>query len=128
PAHCEQYLAALVARGLTPATLKHHWSALRSVFMYALRHKAIMSNPVDGVDFSTKNVKQRNSRHYPLTAEQVAAVAASVGERYPVYELLTLFAAYTGLRAEELAGFEVCDLVFTPGGPAQRARSDPCAA
>ena len=121
PAHCEEYLAALVARGLTPATLKHHWSALRSVFLYALRHKAIMSNPVDGVDFSTKNVKQRNSRHYPLTAEQVAAVAASVGERYPVYELLTLFAAYTGLRAEEIAGCEVGDLIFTPAPAGTRA-------
>ncbi len=40
-------------------------------------------------------------------------MAASIGERYPVYELLTLFAAYTGLRAEELAGLEVSDLVFT---------------
>ena len=28
---CEQFLAALVARGLTPVTLKHHWSVLRGV-------------------------------------------------------------------------------------------------
>jgi integrase len=115
PARCEQYLAALVARGLSPATLKHHWSVLRSVFLYAVRHKAIASNPLDGVDFSANSAKRRNRRHYPLTAEQVAAVAASVGTRYPAYELLTLFAAYTGLRAEELAGCEVGDLVFAPG-------------
>lgn len=114
PAGCEQFLAALVARGMTPATLKHHWSVLRSVFVYALRHKAIASNPIDGVDFSANSAKRRNRRHHPLTAEQVASVAASIGERYPVYELLTLFAAYTGLRAEELAGCEVGDLVFTP--------------
>ncbi len=37
-----------------------------------------------------------------------------MGERYPGYELFTLFAAYTGLRAEELAGLEVADLAFTP--------------
>jgi integrase len=110
---CEQFLAALVARGMTPTTLKHHWSTLRAVLVYALRHKAITSNPVDGVDFSGNSAKRRNARHYPLTAEQVAAVAASVGDRYPVYELLTLFAAYTGLRAEEIAGCEVGDLVFT---------------
>ncbi|WP_375481979.1 tyrosine-type recombinase/integrase [uncultured Mycobacterium sp.] len=115
PAHCEQFLAALVARGLTPATLKHHWSVLRSVFVYALRHKAIVTNPIDGVDFSANSAKRRNRRHHPLTAEQVAAVAGSIGTRYPVYELLTLFAAYTGLRAEELAGLEVGDLVFAPG-------------
>lgn len=115
PTQCEQFLAGLVGRGMTPATLKHHWSVLRSVFVYALRHKAITSNPIDGVDFSTNSARRRNKRHYPLTAEQVAAVAASIGERYPVYELLTLFAAYTGLRAEELAGLEVGDLVFAPG-------------
>jgi integrase len=51
-----------------------------------------------------------------LTAEQVAAVAASVGERHPVYELLTSFAAYTGLRAEEIAGCEVGDLVYKGAG------------
>ena len=121
PAHCEQFLAALVARGLTPATLKHHWSVLRSVFLYALRHKAIASNPIDGVDFSSNSARRRNRRHHPLTAEEVVAIAARVGTRYPVYELLTLFAAYTGLRAEELAGSEVGDLVFTPGSTGVRA-------
>lgn len=114
PAHCEQFLAALVAKGVSPATLKHHWSVLRNVFRYAVRHRAITSNPCDGVDFSANGSQRRNRRHYPLTSAQVAAVAASVGERYPVYELLTLFAAYTGLRAEELAGLEVADLSFTP--------------
>jgi integrase len=115
PAHCEQFLAALVARELTPATLKHHWSVLRSVFVYAVRHKAIVANPIDGVDFSANGAQRRNRRHHPLTAEQVGAVAAAIGTRYPVYELLTLFAAYTGLRAEELAGLEVDDLLFAPG-------------
>ena len=114
PAQCEQFLAALVARGLTPATLKHHWSTLRSVFTYAVRHKAIAANPVDAVDFSANGAERRNRRHHPLTAEQVAAVAASIGERYPVHELLTLFAAYTGLRSEELAGLEIADIGFAP--------------
>ena len=113
-ADCEQFLAALVAHKIAPATLKHHWSTTRNVFVYALRHKAITSNPVDAINFSGNSAKRRNSRHHPLTTEQLSAVAASIGERYPVYELLTLFAAYTGLRAEELAGCEVGDLVFTP--------------
>jgi integrase len=113
PAHCEQFLAALVTHKIAPATLKHHWSVFRAVFMYALRHKAITSNPVDGVNYSGNSAKRRNVRHHPLTAEQLSAVAASIGKRYPVYELLTLFAAYTGLRAEEIAGCEVGDLMFT---------------
>ena len=85
----------------------------RAVFTYALRHKAITSNPVDGVNYSGNGAKRRNVRHHPLTAEQLSAVAASIGKRYPVYELLMLFAAYTGLRAEEIAGCEVGDLMFT---------------
>lgn len=42
-------------------------------------------------------------------------MAAKVGERYPVYELLVLFIAYTGLRAAEVQGLEVRDLVVTTG-------------
>jgi integrase len=118
---CEQFLAALVAHKIAPATLKHHWSTFRAVFVYALRHKAIASNPVDGVNYSGNGAKRRNKRHHPLTAEQLSAVAASIGERYPVYELLTLFAAYTGLRAEELAGLEVGDLVRLPAPAGTRA-------
>ncbi len=94
------------------------------MFVYALRHKAISANPVDGVDFSGNSAQRRNRRHYPLTAEQVAAVAASVGERYPVCELLTLFAAYTGLRAEEIAGCEAGDLVFIAASTGPRAHID----
>lgn len=75
PTQCEQFLAALVARGIAPATLKHHWSTLRAVFVYAQRHKAITANPVDGVDYSGNSAKRRNKRHHPLKATEVAAVA-----------------------------------------------------
>lgn len=115
---CEQFRADLIAQGIAPATVKHHWSTFDLVFKYALQHGALEANPCDGVDVKGTKAKRRNKRHHPLTADQVAAVAASVGERYPVYELLTLFAAYTGLRAEELAGLEVGDLKLkkTPEG------------
>jgi integrase len=109
---CETYLAGLVGRGVSPATLKHHWSVFGHVLAYARRKSALVSNPIDGVDYSGHSAARRNKRHSPLTAEQVAAVAKSTGGRYPVYELFTLFAAYTGLRAEELAGCEVRDLAF----------------
>jgi integrase len=123
PAHCERFLTTLVGRGLTPATVKHHWSTLRRVFVYTLRHNAMTSNPADRVDFSAGHATGDRERfeHHPLTAHQVAAVAASVGTRYPVYELLTYFAAYTGLRAAELAGCEVGDATFAPGPAGVRA-------
>jgi len=47
---------------------------------------------------------------HPISAEQVAAVSAHVGARYPVYGLVVLFLAYTGLRAAELAGLEIRDV------------------
>ena len=75
------YIEVVVARGLAPATLKHHWSTLRAVFVYAQRHNAIASNPVDGVNFSGNNAKRRNKRHHPVTAAQVVAVAEKIGER-----------------------------------------------
>jgi integrase len=118
---CETFLADLVSRGMSPATLKHHWFVLSHVFAYARRKLAVVSNPIDGVDIKGQSAARRNARHYPLTADQVAAVAASIGERYPVYALFTLFAAYTGLRAEELAGCEVRDLLFKPGSSGTNA-------
>ena len=118
---CEAFLADLVAQGLAPNTIRNVWQVFRSVLRYALRHKAIPANPADAVDAgSTGTAAQTNQRfeHRPLTGPQVALLATQVGERYPVYELLVLFMAYTGLRAAEVQGLEVRDLVLTagPGG------------
>lgn len=124
PAHCEQFLTTLVAgRGLTPKTVGHHWQVLRRVFKYAVRHGAITSSPADRVEFSAGHATGDRERfeHHPLTAEQISAVAASIGDRYPAYELMTLFLAYTGLRAAECAGLEIGDLIFAPGPSAVRA-------
>lgn len=116
PAHCEQFLTNLVARGLTPKTVGAHWANLRRVLDYAVKHGAIVTNPTERVDFSVSGGVGDRERfeHHPLSADQVAAVAAVIGQRYPVYELLTYFAAYTGPRAGELTGFEIADLVFVP--------------
>ena len=84
---------------LSPKTVKHAWAQLNRVLKYAMRHDAIPSNPADRVEFDWSGVGDRAAfEHHPLTAAQVASVAAVVGERYPVYELMTLFLAYTGLR------------------------------
>jgi integrase len=123
PAHCEQFLTTLVARGVTPKTVSAHWNLLRRVLRYAVRHGAIVSSPADRVEFSAGHATGDRERfeHHPLIADQVAAVAASIGSRYPVYELMTLFLAYSGLRAAECAGLEIADLAFSPGPAAMRA-------
>ncbi len=135
PAHCEQLLTTLVNRrsrvgdggALTPATVTHVWRTYTKVLRYALHHGALTSNPADRVDFSGARATGDHARfeHRPLTAEQVGALSAAIAGRvpdrsgplpaYPVYALMVEFMAYTGLRAGEVAGLEIQDLVFGPG-------------
>ncbi|MHC3004158.1 tyrosine-type recombinase/integrase [Gordonia sp. GN26] len=121
PRDCEHFLADLAGRKLAPKTVKHAWLVLRAVLKYATRHGAIPVSPTEQVDFSTgHSVGDRETfQHHPLTAEQIAATARIVGERYPIYELLAYFLPYSGLRKAECAGLEIQDLEFTtsPGQP-----------
>lgn len=84
-----------------------------------MRHDALVSNPVDRVDFSANRATgdRESFEPHPLTPEQIADVCAALrGERpgrdgkplpaYPVYAPMVEFAAYTRLRASELAGWK----------------------
>src|SRR5262249_13812323 len=144
PAQLEALIGALATDGmrraggdLHPKTVKHAWHVARQVFSYALRHDAITSNPVDRVDFAANRSTGERDKFepHPLTPDQVADVCAALrGERpgsdgkplpaYPVYALMVESAAFTGLRASELAGLEVADLSVAPtsvGAPAKCA-------
>ncbi len=114
PRHCEQFLADLAAKGISPKTTKHAWSTLSRVLRYTTTHGAIAASPADRVDFGRGHGMGDHEKfeHNPLTAEQVGHVAAVVGERYPIYALMTLFLAYSGLRSAECAGLEVGDIEF----------------
>lgn len=131
PAHCEAMLTALVGQAsrqgdrkpLTPGTVKHVWGVLRRVLRYAVHHGAIATDPTDRVDFSASRATGDHARfeHRPLTADQIgrlaAAICGDVAElpAYPAYALMVEFMAYSGLRAAEVSGLEVGDLVFAPG-------------
>lgn len=131
PAHCETMLTNLVRRPsrqgdrkpLTPGTVKHIWDVLRRVLRYAVHHGAIATNPTDRVDFSASRATGDRARfeHRPLTSEQIGRLVAAIrGEvpglpAYSAYALMVEFMAYTGLRAAEVSGLEVGDLVFAPG-------------
>jgi integrase len=131
PASCEALLTALVRQAsrqgdkkpLTPGTVKHIWDVLRRVLWYALHHGAITANPIDRVDFSASCATGDHTRfeHRPLTAAELGRLAAAIrGEVpglpvYPAYALMVEFMAYTGLRAAEVSGLEVGDVVFAPG-------------
>ncbi|MFE3360710.1 tyrosine-type recombinase/integrase, partial [Streptomyces californicus] len=142
---CEDFLLGLVTQRsrqgnatdtLSPATVKHAWSAFGRVMKYAVQRGALTANPVDRVDFTTNHATgdHEDFEPNPLSAEEVAQLSAAIsGElvvtpsgaevwvpagpaaqlpAYPVYGLMVTFLAYTGLRASENTGLEVRDLEF----------------
>ena len=114
---CEQFRADLLATR-RPRTVRNVWQMLDRVLEYAYEHKAIGAVPTDVIDRSAMHYAVGDDTGFephPLTAPQVAALAAKVGERYEVYGLLVLFMAYTGLRAAEVQGLEVRDVTLTTG-------------
>lgn len=116
PADCEALLVTL--HHLSPKTIGHVWAVTRRVLKYAVAHGAIAFNPADRVDFGSARAMGDHARfeHHPLTADQVSRVAAIVGQRYPEYEMMVLFLAYSGVRAAECSGLELRDLTFTADG------------
>lgn len=147
---CEDFLLGLVTQRsrqgnatdtLSPATVKHAWSAFGRVMKYAVQRGALTANPVDRVDFTTNHATgdHEDFEPNPLSAEEVAQLSAAIsGElvttpsgaevwvptptqtstaptklpAYPVYGLMVTFLAYTGLRASENTGLEIRDLEF----------------
>jgi integrase len=112
PADARRFRAELVNRGLARGTVKHAFDVFRRVLDVAVQDGAIPANPAASVPLPRRNATgdAEPFTPHPLTAEQVAAVAQHIGARYPVYGLVVLFAAYSGLRAAELAGLELRDL------------------
>lgn len=123
PLDCEAFVSALAVRGLAPRTLRNAWGVLIYVLKYATRAGAITANPADSADLGEAKAigDFQQFEHHPLSAGQIAVLAERVSERYPVYGLAVLFLAYTGVRASEMAGLEVRDIVLTgvPGGGVQ---------
>jgi integrase len=114
---CESFRAELLANR-RPRTVRTVWQLLDRILEYAYEQRAIGAVPTDVIDRAAVHYAVGDHipfTPHPLTAPQVAALAAKIGERYPVYELLVLFMAYTGLRAAEVQGLEVRDVTLTTG-------------
>ncbi|KZX21142.1 tyrosine-type recombinase/integrase [Rathayibacter tanaceti] len=112
-AEVQALVGELHAEGLAPMTVHHCYVALRKVCKHALHDRLISFNPCDGV----KLPKNHNAGQFTpsfLTAAQVEALAAQLSKAAP-YDLLVRFAAYTGLRAGELAGLRVQDVDLARG-------------
>jgi len=108
----------------SPKTVKHIVGTLKRILDVAVDDQAIPSNPVvAGRRHTTKRQASANGRkpfkHRPLTANQVASVVdwiehnGSQKRGNPVYALAVLFAAHTGVRASELQGLQLQDVVLS---------------
>ncbi|GAS91536.1 tyrosine-type recombinase/integrase [Mycolicibacterium brisbanense] len=104
----------------SPKTVKHIIGTLKRMLDVAVDDQAIPSNPVvPGRRHSTKRRVVANGKapfkHRPLSSGEVAAVHDYIAEQRgnPVYALVVVFAAYTGVRVAELQGLQIQDLTLS---------------
>jgi integrase len=95
------YVAELTQAGAKPGTVRNVFRVLSLVLDTARRSGALAVNPAAGV----KMPRSERSEMVFLTAEQVLTLADAIGDEY---RLMVVFAAYTGLRAGEIAALRVC--------------------
>ena len=94
------WLAGLVSRGLSPSRAKHAYYVLYAVLEAAIQAGALIRNPAAGVRAPRSHSREM---HF-LSAAEVERLAEAI---VPPYGVLVRFAAYTGLRAGEIAALRV---------------------
>ena len=122
PSDVQSWHATLLATSPTrkqstrnPKTARQALGVLRRIFNHAALDSAVTSNPAAIKLNSTHKRRTNTFRHQPLSPEQIASLADYVAtqQNSPVYALAITFAAYTGVRAAELAGLQVGDLTLS---------------
>jgi integrase len=109
PTHVRSWVAGLVTSGLAPSTVKGIYLTASQVFGQALSDGVIGRSPCTGVRLPEE--RQREEMHF-LAPDQVAALANAVDPRF---RPLVYTAAYTGMRAGELAALRVDRLNLLSG-------------
>jgi integrase len=100
---------------LSRSTVKHAFETLRRILDVAVVDGALTANPCASVPRTrTADPDAELFAVRSLTAAEIAAVAEHIGrvQGHPIYGLVVLFAAFTGLRAGELPGLNVGDLLL----------------
>lgn len=100
--------AAIIERFITrldvsPGTARNVLRVLSPIMQYAVKGGMIARNPVADVT-RPRSVKRGPEELQALSADQVRQLAEAVG---PTSSTLVYFAAYTGLRAGEIAALQV---------------------
>lgn len=110
---CKRFVDDLRTRGLAPGTIGEARKVLRLVLREALRADAIRRNPADGIRIP----RGERQEMVFLSPEEVFTLADAVANSprprnqplrsYTAYGLLVRFAAFTGLRAGEIAALRI---------------------
>jgi integrase len=96
------WVAGIAAVRSASVTIRAH-GVLAGILDVAVADRLIVANPARGVQLPRKARKPR--RRY-LTADEVEAVATAAGRSHPMYRVIVLVLAYTGLRWGELAALQ----------------------
>ncbi len=120
------WVARMSAAGKAPSTVRNAYFLVKQVLGQAVADGRLDSNPADYVKLPTDHNTGRAASHDDpaqfLTAAQISALVAATPWPFNVYVHL---AAWSGLRAAELAGLQVGDVVLPPPSLNPNARPKP---
>jgi integrase len=109
PADVRKFVANLVESGLAPSTVKSIYLTASQVFAQAVTDGLISRSPCIGIRLPEE--RQREQMHF-LTPDEVATLAEAMTPRFSP---LVYAAAYTGMRAGELAALRLTRLNLLAG-------------
>jgi len=99
--HIQDWLVSGHSQGLAPATLARRLSAVKSIFVFALRHKHCPDNPAAGI----RAPKLGKRLPKTLPQHQTQALLETTNRKFDSRELALLALLYgCGLRVSEVVG------------------------
>jgi integrase len=108
-----EWIARMQAAGKRPSTIRNAYFLVRQVLGQAVQYNKLLANPADYVklptDHNTGHVRAVDDPAMFLTATQVRSLAEATP--WP-YNVLVHLAAWSGLRAAELAGLQIADVTL----------------
>ena len=114
-ADIDAWVARMSAAGKQPSTVRHHYFVVKMVLDQAVDDGRLLSNPADRVKLPSGRTVAGgkpgvvDDPNQFLTAAQVLALVDATPRPFDV---LVHLAAWSGLRAAELAGLQVGDVVW----------------
>jgi integrase len=106
----QAFVSAQIRSGVSAGTVRKRYRVVYGVLRQAVRGKAVPVNVAAGIDLPTARRKERpflTAAEVELLADAATCPQRSPGAYHPDHGLRIRFAAYTGMRAAEIAGLRV---------------------